>query len=59
MPTGRRAFALSWRGFRDEYVKMFHCVRRFATPQMRLKYKELTGGDLDEDFIARYRITYS
>lgn len=39
-----------YRGFRDEFRIMFHCVRRWATDEMRKEYAELTGGDLDQDF---------
>jgi hypothetical protein len=39
-----------YRGFRDEFRILFHFIRRFANANMRTKYKELTNGDLDQDF---------
>jgi len=39
-----------YRGFRDEFRLMFRAVKRWATDDMRKKYQELTGGDLDQDF---------
>ena len=31
-----------YRGFRDEFRLMFHCLRRWATPEMRAEYAEMT-----------------
>ena len=39
-----------YRGFRDEFRLMFHCLRRWATPEMRAEYAELTNGNFEEDF---------
>lgn len=39
-----------YRGFKDEFRLMFHCLKRFATEKQRKEYENLTGGDLDEDF---------
>ena len=39
-----------YRGFRDEFRLMFHCLRRWATPEMRGEYAEMTGGNFEEDF---------
>lgn len=43
-------FGRMWRGFRDEYKLLYKTIRRYADARDRLKYAELTGGDLDEDF---------
>lgn len=39
-----------YRGFRDEFRLMYRAIRRWKTDEMRQEYKELTGGDLDDDF---------
>ncbi len=40
-----------YRGFRDEFQLMFHCLRRWGTPEREGKwYAELTGGDFKADF---------
>jgi chaperonin GroES len=39
-----------WRGFREEFQLMYHCLRRWGTDRERKQYQELTGGDFDQDF---------
>jgi len=39
-----------YRGFRDEFRLMYHCLKRWATDEIRHQYTELTGGDFDQDF---------
>jgi chaperonin GroES len=39
-----------WRGFAAEFQMMFHCLRRWATDEIRAWYQEQTGGDFDQDF---------
>jgi hypothetical protein len=39
-----------YRGFRDEFRLMFRAVKRWPNDEMRKKYRELTNGDLDQDF---------
>lgn len=39
-----------YRGFREEFRLMFGALKRWATPQMKAEYKQLTGGDFDQDF---------
>lgn len=39
-----------YRGFRDEFVLMYKCQKRWATAKDKHEYQELTGGDFDEDF---------
>ena len=39
-----------YRGFRDEYRLMYHCLKRYGEAVYAVKYKELTGGDFTADF---------
>jgi len=39
-----------YRGFADEFRLMYLCLRRYAGEREIAEYKELTGGDLREDF---------
>lgn len=39
-----------YRGFRDEFRLMYKALKRWATDKERAEYKELTGGDFDQDF---------
>lgn len=39
-----------YRGLKDEFQLMFHCLRRWATSRMRMEYEELTGGRFEDDF---------
>ena len=39
-----------YRGFHHEFYLMYKAIKRWATDKDRAEYKELTGGDLDEDF---------
>lgn len=39
-----------YRGFKDEFRLMFHCLRRWATVEMKAEYAKLTSGDFDQDF---------
>lgn len=39
-----------WDGFREEFQLMYRCVKRYATPEMKREYFEITGGDLAADF---------
>ena len=39
-----------YRGFHHEFYLMYKAMKRWATDKDKLEYKELTGGDFDEDF---------
>lgn len=39
-----------YRGFKDEFRLMYRCLKRWPSDKIRAEYKELTGGDFDEDF---------
>lgn len=41
-----------YRGFRDEFRLMFKVLRRYARPEDKARYAELTGGDFDSDFVG-------
>ena len=43
-------FQRMYRGFHHEFYLMYKAVKRWATDKDKQEYKELTGGDLDEDF---------
>ncbi len=39
-----------YRGFKHEFYLMYHALKRWGTDKDKLEYKEITGGDFDEDF---------
>lgn len=39
-----------YRGFHREFYLMYKALKRWATDKEKFEYKELTGGDFDEDF---------
>ncbi len=39
-----------YRGFRDEFYLMYHCLKRWGSDREAKEYEELTGGDFHKDF---------
>ena len=46
----RACFKRMFRGFKEEFKLMYLTLKRWATDRERDEYRELTGGDLDQDF---------
>jgi chaperonin GroES len=43
-------FSRLYRGLGEEAQNTYQAIKRYADAEMRAEYRELTGGDLDEDF---------